>query len=190
MLVYKFENRQFQAGIELALSIFHHCSDVFVWKKEKLRISVFSSRYAEPLYSRVGDVHSAALVRDDFTSQSRNEMVAEIKTDLERVNALQAQMVSSEIDLRLKGFTAMAGSAQIQQMDSEVTTAVLKAAADAYADYESIIILGKDGKVAIDPTGHVGMDLSERDYFKQAIQGQTFVSEPVISKASNKVITH
>jgi methyl-accepting chemotaxis protein len=57
--------------------------------------------------------------------------------------------------------------------------------------YESIVVIGMDGKIVADGLGGklIGMDISDRGYFKQAAAGETVISDPVRSRNSEKVIT-
>ncbi|MCE5334430.1 MAG: methyl-accepting chemotaxis protein [Desulfobacteraceae bacterium] len=73
----------------------------------------------------------------------------------------------------------------------ESLTRKLKSAMDAVgANYESIAVIGKDGKVFADGHGgqSKGLSLADRDYFQNAMKGQYTVGSPVLSKNSGKII--
>lgn len=54
-------------------------------------------------------------------------------------------------------------------------------------DYENIFLAGVDG-VTIAASDGTGRNLSEREYFKEAISGKTFFSQPVLAKASSHIL--
>jgi methyl-accepting chemotaxis protein len=54
-------------------------------------------------------------------------------------------------------------------------------------DYENIFLVGVDG-VTIAASDGTGRNLSEREYFKEAISGKTFFSQPVLAKASSHIL--
>ena len=61
--------------------------------------------------------------------------------------------------------------------------AILKNTTDRFPGLDNLMLVNKEGRVvcAAIPGKIVGADLSDRDYIKQAAQGQNVISKPVIS---------
>ncbi len=55
--------------------------------------------------------------------------------------------------------------------------------------YEGVALVGLDGKVvAASPASYASLDVSDRGYFKTALNGETGLSEPIISRATGNPI--
>ena len=89
--------------------------------------------------------------------------------------------------LRVKGTGPGEAAQEISALNQELTTS-LKALGK---DYELLIVVGLDGKLFADGLNGTqkGIDISARPYFQKAKAGQTAFSDPVISKASGKMVT-
>ncbi len=74
-------------------------------------------------------------------------------------------------------------------MDIQHAQLVLKNYLDIWDGYEFLFILKTNGDIAANTdTSMVGVSVADRDYFQQAVTGKTVTSEPLISKATGKVI--
>ncbi len=61
----------------------------------------------------------------------------------------------------------------------EIDSSILRSFREVYPEYADIIILDKEGKLFLSSGSaplKMGLDLSDRDYFKAAINGKTFIS--------------
>ncbi|MRR37514.1 methyl-accepting chemotaxis protein, partial [bacterium] len=89
--------------------------------------------------------------------------------------------------LRVKDTAAGEAAQEISALNQDLTSS-LKALGK---DYELLIVVGLDGKLFADGLNGTqkGIDISGRPYFQKAKAGQTAFSDPVISKASGKMVT-
>ena len=89
--------------------------------------------------------------------------------------------------LRVKDTAPGEAAQEISALNQELTSS-LKALGK---DYELLIVVGLDGKLFADGLNGTqkGIDISGRPYFQKAKAGQTAFSDPVISKASGKMVT-
>ncbi len=123
---------------------------------------------------------------------------------------LAAENMAAAVDLVLetegKFLREMAGRAAVKSAAMIVKESGPEGAADAVAalnqelaaslkelgkDYELLIVAGLDGKLFADALNgsQKGLDISGRGYFQKAKAGHATVSDPVISKASGKLVT-
>ncbi len=100
-----------------------------------------------------------------------------------------AQVAAEQVNYRLKAdmnVIEMLGT--MTKLSSEdVSTADKKKSMEEYKneyDWDSYGITGKNGINIFDTS----TDVSQRDYFKEALSGTTAISDPVYSKSSNKLI--
>jgi methyl-accepting chemotaxis protein len=76
---------------------------------------------------------------------------------------------------------------EIQSLDPEKAQGIIEKYKNNWGIFESIAIVDKKGITEIN-TDHKVIDVNERVYFKEAITGKDFISEPVISKGTGNVI--
>jgi methyl-accepting chemotaxis protein len=63
----------------------------------------------------------------------------------------------------------------------------LKRIVDTYVDFDRIALLDDKGIIlASTATESIGQDFSDRNYFKASMQGQVFISQPIMSRVSGK----
>jgi len=102
---------------------------------------------------------------------------------------LNQQLAASE-SARNAAASLAAGDAQsagrIQTLNDELSRVMQKVG----TDYESILVVDKNGEVFADGSGgkHRGMSLATRRYFQTAKEGRVAISDPVKSKISGRPI--
>ncbi len=89
--------------------------------------------------------------------------------------------------VKVKGSGPDDAAQEISTLNQELTTSLKELG----KDYELLIVAGLDGKLFADGLGgsQKGIDIAGRPYFQKAKSGQTAFSDPVISKASGKMVT-
>lgn len=109
--------------------------------------------------------------------------VSYFRLDSDAIKAEIRQWISS----RVAQVQEIAASEAVRSLKPERIGPYLDAIFKREQVYESLFATGTDGKTIYDTTG-TSRDLSRRPYFRQAMQGKTFVSDPLVSLASGKVI--
>lgn len=98
----------------------------------------------------------------------------------------QISGLSVIVDVAAKHAQGAAKSAEVAEATADLTALVSQSG----NEYETVFVAGLDGKVIADGVNgrYVGIDLSDRDYFREAKAGKANVGSVVISKVSKAPI--
>lgn len=89
---------------------------------------------------------------------------------------------------KIKGdVSSLASYPQLQQMDGESASAVIREYEKEHKDHETLFIAGPDGKTIASDDG-VERDMRDRAYFQDAMAGKIVYSQPLLSRATKHVI--
>jgi methyl-accepting chemotaxis protein len=113
-------------------------------------------------------------------SKSVNEMQSIIEKD-------QSTYLLNWIDERNQDIVTLAGIARISSMNPETADEAIKQYYKYWKIYDTIFLTGPDGK-SIATSDDKPLDISDRAYFKEAMNGKVALSEPIVSKATGKLI--
>lgn len=118
---------------------------------------------------------------------SKSELSTNTYERMNQAAELQAWAIDQWLDERKDDMKVLSGLEVIQSMEPDQAGPVIKEYYDQWKNYENMNIIGLDGKT-IYRTDNKVLDLAERDYFKRAMQGEVFISDPVISKGSGSAV--
>jgi methyl-accepting chemotaxis protein len=107
--------------------------------------------------------------------------------ELTRVAGLEGMRIQSWLDEHTSRIEAIALFPAVQGMDRKTALAVLSSDKSIWADYEDLLLFGIDGNL-VASTGAAKGNFSDRDYFKQAMAGTIFISQPLVSRLSGDVV--
>lgn len=119
--------------------------------------------------------------------QSQNALVSRIKTDLQNQTSLQGTMISTFLAEREDNVIVLAGTARVRTMDPSQAIGAIDQYYKQWGLYESLCLYDLNGDT-IYRTDKTSINVADRDYFKNALNGKTSFSEPVISKASGNIV--
>ncbi len=88
---------------------------------------------------------------------------------------------------RSQDVITLAGVARIASMNPETASEAIKQYYKLWGGYETIFLVNLDGR-SIATSDDQPLNVSERDYFKEAVKGRVSVSEPIVSKATGHLI--
>jgi methyl-accepting chemotaxis protein len=128
---------------------------------------------------------AAAVVISYFRSQAIIDEQA--NSELRFAASFQAKVLDDWLGNRIKDIRVVAGAARIKSLDPKKALDALDLYKAEWKIYENGFLIGPDG-ITIAHTARETVDLSERDYFKKALAGETLISQPVISKTSGNLI--
>jgi methyl-accepting chemotaxis protein len=120
--------------------------------------------------------------------QSQKALEGQVKNKLDRSVEIEKQLITAYFNDRITEVTLLTQNTTIQAMDPKAALPVMDAALKQMPTYENVLLIGPDGIILIDAKGEVGIDVSQREYFKRAIQGQTYISDALVSKGTGKMI--
>ena len=99
----------------------------------------------------------------------------------------QSAYILSWANERTQDITTLAGVARIASMDPETASAAIKQYHRLWGGYETIFLVGMDG-VSIATSDDKPLNVFDRPYFKDAINGRVNMSEPIMSRATGNLI--
>ena len=127
----------------------------------------------------VNAVFNYSTARSALT-QSTNDIQDIIEKD-------QSAYILSWANERTQDIVTLAGVARISSMDPETASAAIKQYHRLWGGYETIFLVGMDG-VSIATSDDKPLNVFDRPYFKDAINGRVNMSEPIMSRATGNLI--
>ncbi|MEI7990752.1 MAG: cache domain-containing protein, partial [Chloroflexota bacterium] len=115
--------------------------------------------------------------------QSQQSIKADIEAQYNTITDLQVKEITNWIIERKSDVVTLAGIARIQSLDPEKACPAVKQYFDQWGIYQDIFVALPDGSRLCDAIGGK-TSVSDRDYFQEAIQGKTVISDPLISKTT------
>jgi methyl-accepting chemotaxis protein len=120
-------------------------------------------------------------------TNSSKSLENEIKKNLTGLANYQSSTITSWADSRMDNVRTLSLVSEIQNFDEVKGKEILYNCRDTWGNFESLMIASPDGVTKINTDGKT-IDLKERLYFKEALSGKDFISDPVISKGTGNVI--
>lgn len=118
--------------------------------------------------------------------QAKKILMQDVEAELTHVVQNCSQETASWLDRTRTEIAGLARSPVIVSGDKQAIVSYLAAELSIAEVYESLIWIDPTGKY-FDFKGETG-SLADREYFQRSIKGETVISDPVISKKTNKPI--
>ncbi|WP_299026620.1 methyl-accepting chemotaxis protein [uncultured Thermanaerothrix sp.] len=113
------------------------------------------------------------------------QSATETLSDLADITSAQ---VRQWLEARQAEVEVMANAAEVVSMEPTRVMRVLTFYREKWGDYfETLLVIQPDGYALVSTDGQRN-NMSDREYFKQAMSGQTVISEPLVSKGSQHVV--
>ncbi len=97
-----------------------------------------------------------------------------------------SEVTSTKLEMWKTEIAVLAQTNAVKSADFDTIRRYLALRKDITGHYEMLFLADTSGKART--TSGAAADISDRDYFKKAIKGETVISDPMVSKASNKLI--
>ena len=115
---------------------------------------------------------------------SLNQSVIEKESIVEQA---QTSYLLNWVNERTQDVATLAGISRIASMNPETANEAIKQYYRSWGIYETIFLTGTDG-ISIVTSDDKPLNVSDREYFKQALIGRITLSDPLISKASGNLV--
>ena len=119
--------------------------------------------------------------------RSQSTITEQTKADLESTAHLQLTSLLDWLQARKNDATVFASLPEVQSLDPAQAAGAISILKSKWQIYESILLVGPDGNTIATDDGS-SKNLADRQYIKDALAGQTVVSQPVVSKVTGNVI--
>ena len=108
----------------------------------------------------------------------QREAVAELKADLE----LQRQFIHMWVNERTEDMNLLASDPRVFTLPAPALRNMLAGLRKSSGDFNNIVAVDEAGRTRADPLREPGIDVSDREYFKAAKAGRSFVSDVLQSR--------
>jgi methyl-accepting chemotaxis protein len=119
--------------------------------------------------------------------QSQNALRAKTNEQLQKLATNNSANIEDWLESRKKDLVVMSFNARIQSMDPVSAKSAIDQFFTGWGRYETMIVTDLSGK-SISTSDNKPLDLSDRQYVKDALSGQVVISQPVFSKATGNLI--
>lgn len=119
--------------------------------------------------------------------KARAIITENLTVDMEKAAVSSANDVGDWLDARKGEMTILASNPVVVSGNPEAIVPILVAAKSASKVYDTIVFADTSGN-SWDTSGTM-VNVADRAYFKPAMRGETFVSDPVVSKGTGHLVT-
>ncbi|WP_449241016.1 methyl-accepting chemotaxis protein [Desulfoscipio gibsoniae] len=120
-------------------------------------------------------------------NKAANILMAEVSNAAAKNADFNAKIINQWLDGIMKDINNRAAGATVKSLDPDIYLPVLKRVQEANEEYEYLYATDQTGNGI--GTNDVPVDISDRDYYSKALNGETVITDPIISKATgNQVI--
>lgn len=122
--------------------------------------------------------------------QSQQALRNRIHENTESSAEIISGLIEQWINTRLDNMQVLAGTARVRTLEPEQAADAINQYFKQWAIYDSLFLVGPDGNTIYftDGSKEHQLFLGDRPYFKQAIQGETVFSDPLISRSTGRVV--
>ncbi len=120
-------------------------------------------------------------------TQSQSALRSRVTSELERLGQIETASVEQWLKNRSQDIKVITGAARIKSMDPVQAKAAIDLYYKEWGIYDTIFLTGLDGISIATSDGSI-INISDRPYFKKALQGESSISQPVESKATGHII--
>ena len=110
---------------------------------------------------------------------------------LDYLSDAQENAIDTWVKGRKNFIVGLAQNVQLNDMEVQNIANLLMDSLKMDPNFRSLVLVDKDGIVKVDPTNQAkgkGVSVSDREYFRQAITGKTFVSQVLLSRNNNNPV--
>jgi methyl-accepting chemotaxis protein len=119
--------------------------------------------------------------------RSQNTIMERINQDLRSQTDLQSLMLQEYLSARKDNLMVLADLADVKTMDPVIAAKTMDKYYEQWKVYESLSLYALDGSTVY-RTDHSSINVAERGYFLAALEKETVIADPVLSKASGNIV--
>lgn len=110
------------------------------------------------------------------------------KIELEKMINLQQIVINNWFEEKLADIRSIAELPTFKEKDFGKMKEALEVFDYNHTEFSGMVFVNEEGKTEIDTSGPIGIDLSDRQYFKEAKKGDSYITDILIGRQSNKPI--
>ncbi len=110
-----------------------------------------------------------------------------IASEMLRSGGIEADALESWIMERRGDLEAVAATARVRTMDPVKAGEAVQQYYDQWGFYQTMYLAGRDGQ-AIYVTDHSTLQVADRPYFQQALQGRSVFADPIVSRVTGELV--
>ncbi|RXT15413.1 diguanylate cyclase [Ammoniphilus sp. CFH 90114] len=112
--------------------------------------------------------------------------IDEAKKKIEHVVAIQGMFIEQWLKEQANDIDSLAHLPLVRDLDKHAMDEAFRAFVRRQNDYYTIGYVNRNGISEVDTTFPTGIDISDREYFKRAVEGKSTISDVLIARNSGK----
>ena len=120
-----------------------------------------------------------------ITAQEIEDVKREELIDIAQV---QSSIIQNWLEIRVKEVLVLSKNSRIKALNYQFAEAILNEYMIEYSYFESLNIIKSDGNVLYSTEGSAVPNLKDREYFIDAMNGKTVITDALISRVSGHVV--
>ncbi|RUL48800.1 diguanylate cyclase domain-containing protein [Lysinibacillus antri] len=123
-----------------------------------------------------------------FTIYVKEFRENEAQNNIEQMINLQQLFIENWFNEKATYIQTASQLPAVKEMDKEKMKEAFESFDHNHDEFNGVVFVNKSGISEIDTSGPIGIDLSDRQYFKEAKKGKPYVSDVLIGRQSNQAI--
>jgi methyl-accepting chemotaxis protein len=110
-----------------------------------------------------------------------------INTEIEQISIIERDRLQTWLDSQASQVEVIAQNSAVIAMDAPSATQSLAGYKSIWTDFENFFLIDPTGQAIASTSGSLN-NYAEREYFQKAIQGEAFISQPLVSKTTGNIV--
>ena len=121
-----------------------------------------------------------------FTLYGKEYREIEAQDNIQQTINLQQLVIDKWFEDKVSTILTISQLTVVREMEKGKMQQVVKLIDDQYTEFSHIAFANTQGIIEIDSAGSSGIDISDRPYFQEALKGNSYITDVLIGKQSNK----
>lgn len=117
-----------------------------------------------------------------FVSFGREQKREDANVTIEKSIQLQQVIINNWFEERMANIQALSGLSTVKAFELERMETAFESFNESHPEFEGVAFVNEEGIVEIHTNGYTGIDLSYREYFKEAKKGNAFITDVIIER--------
>ncbi|KAA9031168.1 diguanylate cyclase domain-containing protein [Niallia endozanthoxylica] len=123
-----------------------------------------------------------------FVFLGKQQKREDANVTIEKTIQLQQVVINNWFEEQMANIQALSELPIVKAFDLELMAKSLESFDQSHSEFNGVVYINEEGMTEIDTSGPTGIDLSDREYFKQAKKGKSFVTDVLIGRQSHSQI--
>ncbi|WP_281274270.1 diguanylate cyclase domain-containing protein [Lysinibacillus antri] len=123
-----------------------------------------------------------------FVFLEKQQRREDARNDLEKMIDVQQVTIDIWLSDRVQNIRSLAELPTMKSLNLSDSSNIFQSFDEYHSEFEGIVYVNKNGITELDTSGEVGVNVSDRQYFKEAKNGNAFITDVIIGRQSKKPV--